>query len=123
MSKWRDQLVKGDLITVEVQGMKFSFKEWDTAKDARVSADCSIIKDGKRDVDMSVYHKELLLSLEEVPYDKEDIKEFIGEDKEWKDLDRDQKWAFIGKQNKHLSAELVDAMEQAQNRGDATKKG
>ena len=92
-----EDFVKEELIEFEIEDKKFKFKPV-TANDELNWADEYVeVVDGKARQSLSKLTRCKIRNLIEVPYDQEAIKNVIGIEKEWKDLNKEERWDLIGK--------------------------
>ena len=72
--------------------------------------------------DFGELNKCKLSNLVEVPYSQEHIMKVLGVDKEWKALNKEQRWDLLKKLKPKLFSQIVDAIEKIDNPKDSSIK-
>ena len=97
MLKHEEDFVQEELIEFEIEGKKFKFKPVTANDELNWAEEYTVIVEGKATQSLSKLTICKLRNLVEVPYDQEVINKIIGISKEWKDLNKEERWKLIGK--------------------------
>ena len=108
-----------ELVEFEIEGRKFKYKPT-TAGDENdwLPEYAGYDEDGKFYQRLDKLNELKIKNLKEVPYSQETIKKVIGIDKEWKDLNHDQRWNLI----KKLKPKMFDLIIREINKLDSGDK-
>ena len=79
-------------------------------------------EEGKGVQDLAKLNKCKMRNLVGVPYTKEHIEKILGEPKEWKDLNHDQRWKLLQKINPNLFSKIILAMNKVDGSSSAEEK-
>jgi len=110
---YKDDFVSGDVVEFKVDGRTFEYKpvtagqENDWLNEYLVPEKDTETGKIKNVTDNSKLNKCKLRNLVGVPWPKDKIKEIIGIDSEWKDLNNDQRWDLLSKLNPTLFSEII----------------
>ena len=122
---YEDDFCSGEIVDLEVKGKKkgeFKYKPVDAAQEnAWLDDYMEIDKDGKLKQNFAKLNKLKLNNLAAVPYTQEQIKKIIGVDKEWKDLNIDERWSFLGKLKGKVFDYILNTINKV-DRGDGEAK-
>lgn len=103
----------GDFVDEKIRKFKVDGKEYGykptTAGEENEWINEYVRPDGTQD--WSQFNKCKLRNLKEVPWSKEEIKGVIGIEKEWKDLNKDQRWKVLSKLKPALFTKIVEKIE------------
>ena len=95
---YEEDFVSEETVEINVEGRRFVYKPTNAGEENEwLSQYTKIGEDGKVEQDFALLNKLKLNNLVAVPYKQELIKKLINIDKEWKDLNDDQKWLLLGK--------------------------
>ena len=93
-----EDFVNEEVVEFEIENKKFSYKPVTAGEENEWLNDCMIIDDsGKAKQDFSKLNKCKAMNIKKVAYDKETIQKIIGIEKEWSELNTDEKWKLLGK--------------------------
>ena len=123
MSEFKTDFVNEEQIDFEIEGRKFSYIPVTAGDENDWLPKYTYIEDGKIKQDLSILNKyKIAGKLVKVPYDKEDIKEIIGVDKEWNELDLEQKWKLLRKIKPNLFDKIVSKINEINTGANNIKK-
>jgi hypothetical protein len=95
--QFENDFVKEDLIEFEIEGRKFKYKPVTAGEESGWIDEYMEIVDGKPKQNLQKLTACKIRNLIEVPYDLETIKKIIGIEKEWKGLNKEEKWKLLSK--------------------------
>ena len=113
-----EDFVKEELIEFEIEGKKFKFKPITANDELNWAEEYVEVVDGKAKQSLSKLTQCKIRNLVEVPYDQEAINKVLGIEKEWKDLNKEERWKLIGK----LKPKIFDSIITKINELDSTNK-
>ena len=117
-----EDFVKDELIEFEIEGKKFKYKPT-TADDELNWADEYIeIVDGKPKQNLGKITRCKIRNLTGVPYDQETIKKVIGINKEWKNLNQEERWNLIGKLKPKVFDKIITKINELDSPNPEVKK-
>lgn len=95
---FESDFVEIEPIEFEIEGRKFKYKPMTAGEENDWLPEYAGYDDnGKFYQKIDKMNELKIRNLKEVPYDKETIKNMIGQDKEWADLNHGQKWVLMKK--------------------------
>ena len=112
--KYEDDFVDEQPIELDVDGRKFRYKPT-TGGDENEWLKEVMTLDAVAKVpvvDWSMYNKKKLGNITGVPYDKETINKVLGIDKEWSELNTDQRFALLAKLKPGMFDKLINTMKE-----------
>lgn len=114
--EYEEDFVNEEIVEFELDGKTFGYKPT-TAGDENSWIDeyMGIGEDGKPHQNLEKVNECKIRNLKQVPYSKELIQKIVGVEKEWQELNNDQKWKLISK----LKASTFDKIIIAMNEIDA----
>ncbi len=123
--KHERDFVTDEIIDLEVEGYDkgdFKYKPTTAGEENLWLSDyMKIGKDGKVYQDFSMLNKLKLNNLQSVPYNQVLIKKKINVDKEWKDLNIEERWSLLGKLSGAVFDKILVAVTSF-DRGDSSVK-
>jgi len=117
-----EDFVKEELIEFEIEGRKFKFKPVTANDELNWAEEYIEIVDGKTKQNLAQITKCKIRNLIEVPYDQEAIKNVLGIDKEWKNLNQEEKWDLIGKLKPKVFDLIVTKINELDSPNEEVKK-
>lgn len=120
---YEGDFVKDESVEFDIDGRKFSYKPA-TAKDENgwLKEYMTIDEKGKPKADPGKLNECKVRNIKSVPYDKETINKIIGVEKEWPELNNEEKYRLMGKLGSTLFEKILTAMHQIDNPDDLKKK-
>ncbi len=105
----------------QVEGREFEYKLTTAEQENNWLNEYMVVKDGKASQDFTRLNNLKVTNLVGVPYDKETIKNVIGVEKEWKELDIDLRLRFLGKLKPSIFSGIISAISRVDDPDDAVK--
>ncbi len=116
----------GEIVDLEVKGYKkgdFKYKPTTAGQENEWLSDYMEIDErGKAKQNFSKLNKLKLNNLQAVPYDQALIKKMINIEKEWKDLNIDERWNLLGKLKGSVFDLILNAINKIDRGDDSAKK-
>ena len=112
--KYENDFVDEQPVELDVDGRKFKYKPT-TGGDENEWLKEVMTLDAVAKVpvvDWSMYNKKKLGNITGVPYDKETINKVLGIDKEWSELNTDQRFALLAKLKPGMFDKLINTMKE-----------
>ena len=120
---YEEDFVKEDLVEFEIDKKKFKYKPTTAGEENDWLNEYMIEgEDGKPKQDYSKLNKCKVDNIKSVPYDKETINKIIEVNKEWKDLNKDQKWKLLGKLKPGMFDKIIRKINEIDRPDDSKKK-
>lgn len=107
-----------NIVKFKVEGKEYGYKPT-TAGEENEWLNEYIRPDGTQD--FSQLNKCKLRNLREVPWNKEEIKEITGIDKEWKELNKEQRWSVLCKLKPAIFTKIVREIKKIDDSEDQKK--
>ncbi len=110
-------------VEFEIDGRKFKLKPVTAGDENDWSNEYIELDDeGKKKTNIDKINECKIRNLIEVPYSKELINKQIGVDKDWKDLSKDERWAFLRGLKREMFNKIVLKIEEIDNPDSKQKK-
>ena len=108
----------------DIEGRSFGYKPVTAGQENEWTSKYMIldIKSGKTELNWGIYNKCKLQNLVKVPYDITNIKHAIGVEKEWKDLNVDQRWDLLEKLKPKVFEKIINKIAEYDEVDKETKK-
>ena len=120
--KYEEDFASEEIVILEIEGYtkgSFKYKPTNAAEENKwIDQYIAISESGKITQDLAQLNKLKLNNLINVPYDKELIKKITNIEKEWKDMNIEERWLLLGK----LKGKVFDKILKAINKIDNPKK-
>ena len=117
----------GEIVDLDVKGYKkgeFKYKPTTAGEENEWLSDYMEIDDkGKAKQNFSKLNKLKLNNLAAVPYDQALIKKMINVDKEWSELNIDERWNLLGKLKGLVFDLILNAINKVDRGDNSAKKG
>lgn len=115
--------VNEDVVEFEIDKKKFKYKPTTAGEENDWLNEYMVTNnEGKPEQDFSKLNKCKVVNIKSVPYDKETIMNIIGINKEWKDLDRDQRWSLLRKLKPAMFDKIIRKLNDIDRPDDLKKK-
>jgi len=102
-----------ELKEIDIDGAKFKYKPTTAGEENEWLKEYMILDaQGNLIQDMSALNKCKLRNLKVAPYPKELIKKYIGFEKEWAELNDDERWQIFSKLKPSFFSKLIKAINQ-----------
>lgn len=108
-------------VEFEVEGKKFKYKPVTAGEENDWMEEYIYYEDGIIKQDLKKLNEIKIRNLKSVPYSKEDIKNIIGVEKEWSELNQDQKWNLFKKLKPKTFNLIINTINKIDS-GDEVKK-
>lgn len=105
--EFESDFVKNKIVEFEIEGRKFKYKAATSRDESEWINEYIEIIDGKAVQDLQKLTKCKIRNLIEVPYSKELILSIIGKDKEWKDLNKEERWELLGEMSPQIFNKII----------------
>lgn len=92
------------IVKFKIDGKEYGYKPT-TAGEENEWLNEYVLQDGTQD--FSKLNKCKLRNLKEVPWSREEINSAIGVDKEWKELNKEQRWAVLSKLKPAIFTKII----------------
>lgn len=92
-----EDFVDETLVEFEIEGKKFKYKPVTSGEENDRVGEYTYIQEGVVKQDVKKLNELKLRNITSVPYSKEDIKNIIGVEKEWNELNQERKWNLFKK--------------------------
>lgn len=109
-----DFITQEDVITIDIDGREFKYRPTTGREETNWLNDVVKVENGERLIDFGKLNVLKLRNIVSVPYSKELINKVIKIDKEWKELNHNERWKLLGS----LKAGLLDKLIKAINKYD-----
>jgi len=122
--RFESDFVDTTLVEFDIgEGRKFGYKPT-TTDDETVWLPDYMIKneEGKHTPDIAELSKCKIRNIVSVPYDRETIKKITGVNKDWNEMNKDERWDLIGKLDPKIYNKIVLAMDKIDNPHEEEKK-
>lgn len=123
---YENDFVTEEVIDLDVEGYKksnFRYKPTTAGQENEWINDyMDVGEDGKPKQDFAKLNKLKLNNLIDVPYDKATIKKMIQVEKEWKDLNIDERWKLLGLLKGSVFDKILNAINKYDRGDDSAKK-
>jgi len=120
--KYEEDFAIEETVGLEIEGYtkgSFKYKPTNAAEENKwIDQYIKISENGKITQDLGELNKLKLNNLVCVPYDKELVKKIVNIEKEWKDMNIEERWLLLGK----LKGKVFDKILRAINKVDNPKK-
>jgi len=107
---YEEDFVTEEAIELDIEGKKFKYKPTTAGEENDWLNEYMEQKDGKPFINASKLNRLKLQNVVGVPYDKELIKKITGIDKEWKDMNKDERWSLFSKLKSSVFDKLITAI-------------
>jgi hypothetical protein len=114
-----DDFISEEVVEIDVKGRKFLYKPSTNEQDLKFASEC--IKNKDKDPNV-LYGEQKLKNIVGVPYKKEKIKKITNSDKEWKDLEEENRIKFLFKLKRPLFNELAKKIGEVESNDTEEKK-
>lgn len=123
--KYEEDFATEEIIDLKVKGYKkgdFRYKPTTAGEENEwISEYMEVGEDNKPRTNFAKLNRLKLNNLSAVPYDQTMIKKMIGLDKEWKDLNIDERWSLLGKLRGNVFDKILNAINDF-DQGDSLSK-
>jgi len=111
-------------VKVDVEGRTFFYKPTTGRDENEWLQDLMKYDEKTKTMSMSIanFNKKMLCNITSVPYDKEHIKKIVGVDKEWSDLNENEKYKLLSQLRPGVFDKLVKAIKQVDEINEETIK-
>jgi len=120
--EFEDDFVKEDIVSFEIDGKMFKYKPTTAGDENEWLNEYMEFIDGKAVQNLTAINKCKMRNLVEVPYSKENIFSVIGENKDWEQLDKDQKWKLLSKLKPKFFDKITRKIAEIDNPNEEVKK-
>ena len=118
-----EDFVNEEVKEFELDGKKFSYKPATAGEENEWLDEIMFIDEkGRTQQRLSQLNKCKVANIKKVPYDKETIAKIIGVEKEWSNLDSEQKWNLLSKLSPNIFDEIFKEIGKIDKPGDGKKK-
>ena len=118
-----EDFVNEEIVEFEIDKKKFKYKPTTAGEENDWLNEYMVTdKEGKPKQDFSKLNKCKVDNIKSVPYDKETIMKIIGIDKEWKNLNKEEKWRLLGKLKPGIFDKIIRKINDIDRPDDAKKK-
>jgi hypothetical protein len=118
MAKFENDFVNEELVSFDIDGRLFKYKPVTAQEETKWYPEYmeiiekivngNIVNVKEANIEKLTMCK--LMNLIEVPYDKDNIKNILRIDSEWKNLTKEQRWAFMGKLRPKMFDKIIVKM-------------
>ncbi len=120
---YENDFVNEEIIEFEIEGRKFGYKPVTAGEESEwVDEYMETDKDGKNKQNFKKLTQCKVRNLVKVPYTQENIKKILNLDKEWKDLNKDQRWNLLSKLKPAVFTKIIQRINKIDNSDPEVKK-
>lgn len=109
---YEKDFVDEEPVPFNIDGRKFKYKPTTAGDENNWLNELMIVKPGETapSIDWSEYNKKKLVNITNVPYTIKNIKTIVGVEKEWTELDVEQKYLLLSKLRPGLFEKIIQAL-------------
>jgi hypothetical protein len=121
---FEDHFVNEEIQSFEIDGGKFEFKPITAGEENRWTKDYMVHDEEKEKFvhDFGLLNKCKLRNLISTPYSKEIIKKILGKEKEWSQLNHEERFNLLEKTKKKILKEILKNINRIENEDEEVKK-
>ena len=119
---YEEDFVQETIVEFEIEGRKFGYKPVTAGEESEWVDEYMEVKDGKPKQNFKKLTRCKVRNLVKVPYDQEAIKKILNLDKEWKDLNKDQRWNLLSKLKPAMFTKIIQKINKIDNSDQKVKK-
>lgn len=120
---YESDFVNEDIVEFEIESRKFGYKPVTAGEESEwVDEYMETDKDGKNKQNFKKLTQCKVRNLVKVPYTQENIKKILSLDKEWKDLNKDQRWNLLSKLKPAVFTKIIQRINKIDNSDPEVKK-
>ena len=117
-----EDFVNDEIIEFNLDNKKFKYSLTTVEQELDWTDEYIKIVDGKVKQDLKELQKCKILNIIEVPYDKEIIKKITGIDKDWKLLNKNERWELFKKLKPRTYDKIITRINQLEESDNEVKK-
>lgn len=105
--EYENDFINEDLVEFKVDNKIFEYKPTTAGDENSWMNEYMEFENGKAIQNLSKINECKIRNIMSVPYDKSTIKKIIGTEKEWKNLNNQEKWSLMSKLNPKLFDKII----------------
>jgi len=109
---YEDDFLDENTVEINIDGRIFKYKPTTGGDENEWLKDIMVIDQNTKTtkIDWSIYNKKKLINIKQVPYDVNIINKILGIEKDWKDLNSEQKYKLLSKLKPGLFDKIISAI-------------
>ena len=109
---YEDDFLDEKTVEINIDGRIFKYKPTTGGDENEWLKDIMVIDQNTKTtkIDWSIYNKKKLINIKQVPYDVNIINKILGIEKDWKDLNSEQKYKLLSKLKPGLFDKIISAI-------------